>query len=127
MKKVWYVPNSKNMIRMRYIRTKFSDYLPNHKKADGELIFEEVYTNIAIHAYEKKNFYTPVLIKLEKKKEKYHIIFMDCGPPFDPTTYKSQPTDTTKVGGQGIRMIRNLSKNMKYRRIFCHNRLEIEL
>lgn len=115
MKKVWRIDPAKAGKEMASISDEITRLLPEEKQMAGALIFEEVFMNVAWHAY-GDNISKPLKISLEEEKPRHLFTFTDSGVPFDPTTYHPGKATGTHIGGNGIRMIRQLSKKMRYQR-----------
>lgn len=103
--------------RMDEIMEELFFCLPKEKQSTGTLIFEEVYTNIAKYAYEEINKDSKASIRLLIEENDCTFVFEDYGCEFDMTTYEPSEINPLQIGGHGIRLIKSLSKNIKYKRI----------
>lgn len=112
---------------MRVIGDKIAEMAGEEQAMIAMLIFEELFVNIANYAYpntEEK----PVVIECTKLTgTPLQIILYDNGQPFDPTKYDCEEVKSEKVGGHGIRLVRELSSEFKYLRQNNHNIVKVAL
>lgn len=88
------------------------------------LVFEELFVNVSNYAYPDKS--GPLLVSVSVTEEGTEMVFVDSGVPFDPTKYvpkKSENDD--KIGGHGIELIIDYSKQIEYKRVFGMNMLRL--
>lgn len=87
------------------------------------LILEEAVTNVTKYAYPRKkgSLYYSILIN----GDDVDIVIEDKGIPYNPTDSKIPKVNGNRIGGNGIRIIRNLS-NIKYVRDGNTNKLYIK-
>ncbi|MBR2069386.1 MAG: SpoIIE family protein phosphatase [Candidatus Gastranaerophilales bacterium] len=81
-----------------------------------ELAFEEIYTNIFSYAY--SSVQGEVEISIEKNNDDIILKFKDWGTPYNPLE-KPDPDiglapDKRSVGGLGVYMVKQLSKDIEY-------------
>ncbi|MDE1146256.1 MAG: ATP-binding protein [Azospirillaceae bacterium] len=95
------------------------------------LVCEELATNVATHG---RAGYPPATftdLRVALTETELRIRVEDDGPPFDllsldvPDT--ESPLDTRQDGGLGIHLIRSLAREIHYRRVEPHNRIDIVL
>lgn len=96
------------------------------KHHTGTFVFEEIYTNISKYAYRPGVTAFVFIASITIGCHSY-LFFIDKGRPFDPTMYDPPPPNGKNVGGNGIRLIKTVSKKMDYIRIFGRNCLLIEV
>ena len=92
-----------------------------------ELVFEELYTNVGKYAYDDKKKAPCFVFYGIKKNGRCVLLIMDKGKPFNPVKYEPQPVDGHRVGGNGLRMVKSLVVNIKYKRALGFNCLHIEM
>lgn len=115
--KHWPIEQIRIDSRMDEIMEELFFCLPEAKQATGTLIFEEVYTNIAKYAYEEINKDSKASIRLLIEGNDCTFVFEDYGCEFDMTTYEPSEINPLQIGGHGIRLIKSLSKNIRYKRL----------
>lgn len=93
--------------------------IDEHIQFNAAMVAEEVFSNIAFYAYQKKeNAY--VSITTEKIDNDYIITFIDSGKKYNPLT-QAEPDLTSdimdrEIGGLGIFLSKKLSDDMVYKR-----------
>ena len=117
MKRKWTTPK---IDRDEIGRISDDIFSTGHKKTgDIALVFEEIASNIAKHAYKGCFDKKPMHFELQISKffGNVTMTFFDYGEEFDPTKYDLCAPVPTQVGGHGLRIVRCLSKEMEYRRM----------
>lgn len=115
------------------------DFLVNYAKTQGisekkigeiQLIAEEILVNIIHYAYPEKNGFIEINCHKDNQKQ-LMIRFADNGVPFDPL--KKEPPnihldmDERSIGGLGIYLVRELAKDLTYRRKDNQNILTVTI
>ncbi len=103
---------------------------PNSMLSQIELILEEVFVNISVHAYKGKPGQVDLSCGIMKDGD-FFLEFVDFGPEFNPLK-KSEPKinlpiEQREIGGLGIHLVKKLAKTMEYFRNTSSNRLLIRL
>jgi anti-sigma regulatory factor (Ser/Thr protein kinase) len=95
------------------------------------LVLEEAVTNVLMYAFEGMPEESGrVSVRLQRTPEAVCATIVDNGHPFDPTGARNEAPDPNaeeKLGGWGIKLIRNLANEVRYRRIGNVNQLELVL
>lgn len=90
--------------------------VPNDKRQNIELSFEEIYTNIFSYAYPP--FEGEVEMSIKKENDDIVLKFVDWGIPYNPLEKPDPdinlPPDERPVGGLGVFMVKQLSKSIEY-------------
>ena len=102
--------------KLEIISLELSGMLSSELKMAGMLVLEEVYTNVKKYGYEKEDQEAYLFVFLVKEEDSNVLAFLDYGKEFDPTSFVLEEPDCKQVGGHGIRLVREFSKEMKYRR-----------
>lgn len=122
----WQVTPAEVGQMMEEISDQIISTVPEELRINVALIFEEAYVNVAVHGYsDKKDNVKPLRILWDKDGDDYKMTFIDEGTYFDPTKYDIGEPKGDQVGGHGIRLMRELSKRMAYRKEGTENILEI--
>ena len=122
--KKWQTDLAKDTKVMNKIAEEIEPYVHEEKRMAVELIFEEIFTNIARYAYTNESS-KPVEVSFTKIKRMYFLTFSDKGTAFDPTLYIPCDPDGTQIGGHGIRLVKALCEHMVYKREDEKNILKI--
>ena len=78
---------------------------------------EEWFVNIMFYSGAKS-----ILFDIVRENQLIKVTFADDGEPFDPTTYIGEKAfEDLDTGGMGIRMIRDLTSELRYERVECRN------
>lgn len=91
---------------------------------------QELVSNVVLHA---KSVDGPPTVRVAVQIGIAGIIICieDNGPPFDPTREAPIKVDTDLAsadrGGRGLRIVRNMSRQMSYRRSGEWNRVQVEI
>ena len=126
------------MVKLRYVMnanlenmTKIRDELELSVNKEGfpkpmetSLIFEESFMNVVDHAYEDGTKKT-VNVKIDVTPLLVKLVILDSGKEFNPVKYEPQTPDINAVGGHGIRLIKQLSRTISYKRKNNKNELTI--
>ena len=79
---------------------------------------EEIFVNIASHAYEERNGSVRIVFETKDDPLKAVITFMDRGRPFDPLKApdpdKGRACDEEAIGGFGIFMVKKIMDEADY-------------
>lgn len=97
---------------------------------DVELIVEEIFVNIAVHAFEDGSPKQPVTLiaGTDPACGVLHMAFCDKGAPYDPTQREvspASPDGDLEPGGLGVLLVRKKSDGMFYDRMGDVNVLHI--
>ena len=91
--------------------------VPEEKRQNIELIFEEIYTNIFSYAYQ--NSQGEAELEIGKKENDIIITFTDWGTPYNPLEKPDPdidlPPSERPIGGLGIYMVKQLAKSVEYK------------
>lgn len=114
---------------MHIISDEIVQYFPKSEHMRIALLFEEAFVNIANYAYQSdtpvKKRYIKIIFKQNDSGS--YLIFKDRGQAFDPSAYHPSVPNEKQIGGHGIRMMQQLSKDLRYKRIFGENKLTIQV
>lgn len=95
-----------------------------------ELVFEELITNVIRHAYAQLAPSTEsieVVVRMEPQT--IRLTVEDDGPAFDPARAPLAPLpasiDEAKVGGLGLRLIRDTARRIHYKRVAGKNSVTV--
>ncbi|MDR2935054.1 MAG: ATP-binding protein [Candidatus Adiutrix sp.] len=109
-----------------------ADALPAEFRSLGpqvELALEELWVNIAGHAYAPDR---PGRIELEAGPAGggFRLILRDWGRPFDPFTQAPRPDLEAElpdrpIGGLGVHLVKTLARSCRYRRLGDCNQVEL--
>ena len=81
---------------------------------------EEAVVNVISYAY-PPDTYGDVTIEAASDDKRLKFTIMDCGKPFDPTVQAAEdtalPAQEHRIGGQGIRIMRQMTDSMNYERV----------
>ncbi|HEY2645631.1 MAG TPA: ATP-binding protein [Candidatus Acidoferrales bacterium] len=93
------------------------------------LCLEEVLSNIVRHGYSSESDRS-ITLRFANPKENYFVFIVeDHAPPFDPVNSPELPPlcppDLGRVGGQGIRLLRQFADALEYETLPDGNRLRI--
>lgn len=95
-----------------------------------ELAVEEIFVNIALHAYPPTGGEVAINCSVEESMMKVTITFTDGGVPFDPLQTSDPdltiPLDERPIGGLGIFLVKKNVDGISYRRREGKNILTIE-
>ena len=93
--------------------------LPQRVLYDVDIVLEELFMNIVLHAHEDGRAHA-VDLRVELAPELIRLLFEDRGRPFDPTgrTEAEHPRSIAqaKPGGLGLHLVRQHSTSMSYAR-----------
>lgn len=118
-----------------FVRTHLPSCISHKETLALDLIIEELFVNIATHAYGKAGEPARQVIGIcvanDELNQITHIVLLDHGTEYDPTLYETKrldgaegPTDLAP-GGMGVLLVRSLSDSMGYERIDGKNILHI--
>ena len=105
-------------------------YLPKASINAMRVCIQELVSNIVLHA---KSVGAPPTVRVALQIGAAGIIICieDNGPPFDPMTQAPIDVNTDLAsanrGGRGLRIVRNLSRQMSYVRSGEWNRVRVEI
>ena len=128
--KKWHLNPAKADLEMEIIGEEISELFPKEKQMIAMLIFEEGFMNVATHAYEKTNrqpndMPLDIHICIDNKTNNVILTFIDEGIEFDTTKYIPPAPKDGQVGGHGIRLMKELSQKIEYKRNNNKNILSI--
>jgi anti-sigma regulatory factor (Ser/Thr protein kinase) len=96
----------------------------------AELVLEEVFTNAVRYAFDDGGHHD-IHIEVGLLDEQIALQFVDDGKHFDPTVFETAPqpvsVEDAQIGGLGIKLLRQWSQSMTYRRDGERNLLRITL
>lgn len=99
-----------------------------------DLIVEELFVNVAMHAYRDLESADPgmdIFVADDAIGHVVHLLIQDSGTPYDPTAHVadaltgSEALDDLQPGGMGILLVRKLSDSMRYERFNGRNILHV--
>lgn len=99
-----------------------------------DLIVEELFVNVATHAYEGSepcDETVEIHVAEDEFNNVVHFVLQDHGIPYDPTADEARPLDGTEVfdslrpGGMGILLVRRLSDSLRYSYLDGRNTLHV--
>ena len=112
--------------QMVNVRDEMCLFLPPALEMKASLIFEEIFMNIAWHAYKGNDGNRkPTKIIVEYLEGIARLTFIDEGMEFDMTKFDIT-ADEKSIGGHGIQMIRELASSIHYERKDGNNILIVE-
>lgn len=111
---IWLLSPIEVSSKMRAIGDRIAECVPEEKKMIATLLFEEAYMNVATHAYKGLSSSKGIIITFNPNN--YKLTIKDRGVYFDPTQFKLEDPDANQIGGQGIRIIKELSNKVTYER-----------
>jgi serine/threonine-protein kinase RsbW len=88
-----------------------------------QLVLEELFTNSIRHGYGAESD-APIRVGLKREDGGPRLYFCDQAPFFDITDYT--PAAAPEIGGQGIPLIRGMSKSIRYTRRDACNVTELD-
>lgn len=86
------------------------------------IAFEELFVNVVNYAY--GNAKGPIAVEICNNDDTISITFVDFGTPFDPVAYADwfgYADSPVSIGGKGLKIIRQVSMDMKYQRVLSMN------
>lgn len=103
--------------------------IPETTQFAMNLCLEEVISNVIRHGYDGQPD-RPITVEFANPKEGYFVISVeDEAPGFDPLGAPELPAinvlNDDRVGGQGIRLLREFSDTLEYHRTSSGNRLSM--
>jgi serine/threonine-protein kinase RsbW len=109
-------------------------HLDPEERGTIELVVAEVLNNIVEHAYPATDVPGPIAIHCEYRKDGLHFEIRDAGkamPGGEMPIGQRAPLDVDMVdlpeGGFGWFLIKDLAKDVNYRRVGCENHLHMRL
>ena len=103
--------------------------IPQKVRYQMDVVLDELFSNIAKHAYEGKTGKATVRILIEKDPAVISLTLIDKGVPFDPVEYVnpelSKPAAERKIGGLGLYMVHNTVDSMSYEYVNGRNVLTV--
>lgn len=99
-----------------------------------DLIIEELFVNIATHAYEGLDVKYPsmeIFVADDAFNHAIHLVLQDEGTAYDPTARKMkplsgvEPIDELQPGGMGVLLVNRLADSIRYERLDDRNILHI--
>jgi serine/threonine-protein kinase RsbW len=103
--------------------------IPGDVQFAMDLCLEEVLSNIIRHGYAGAQD-RPVIVNFTKPREGYFVIVVDDEAPYfnpldAPELPMVSPAEQTRIGGQGIRLVRQFANALDYESTPTGNRLRI--
>lgn len=118
-----------------FIRSQLSAAFPGNAAFDLDIIVEELFVNIAVHAYcdlpDARHRGIDLYVAEDSFNQMVHIMLQDGGIAYDPTSQKvetlERPQNPTVLqpGGMGLLLAQRLSDSMQYERVDGCNLLHI--
>jgi serine/threonine-protein kinase RsbW len=103
--------------------------LPDDERSRLLIILEELFTNVVTHGRAPHSAGGTVALVLGWRRGRLRISFLDDGPPFDPLAFRGPDLDNATeergIGGLGIRIVRSLVHQARYRREGDRNHLHL--
>lgn len=99
-----------------------------------DLIIEELFVNIATHAYEGLDVQSPsmeIFVADDAFNHVIHLVLQDEGTAYDPTAREVKPlsgaesVDELQPGGMGVLLVNRLADSVRYERLDGRNILHI--
>lgn len=92
------------------------------------VVLEELFNNVALHAYETLPDAGPVRMRLLADEDAVHLRIEDRGVPFNLLEYEDERNFENILdmpeGGEGIFMVKSLSREVRYEWINGWNRVD---
>jgi anti-sigma regulatory factor (Ser/Thr protein kinase) len=101
--------------------------IPEHTAQQLDLCAAEAVTNVMTHGFADGNAHE-IALRLELQGDAVVLEIEDDGVSFDPTTAdppQNATMESDEVGGWGIRIVRRLSDEVRYRRVGERNCLTL--
>lgn len=103
--------------------------IPENVRLAIRLCLEEVLTNIVVHGYRQEPN-GPIVLRLCMPRTDFAVFIVeDEAPQFDPLGTSElpslNPSQSMRVGGQGIRFLRRFADSLDYEATPAGNRLQI--
>lgn len=117
-----------------YVRAHLSQTALDEMGFNLELIVEELYVNVATHAYNgqpEENAGIEIYVADDTFNHVVHLMLQDSGVEYDPTAHKARAYDGTerpddlRPGGLGILLVQKLSDSVRYERLDGKNILHV--
>jgi anti-sigma regulatory factor (Ser/Thr protein kinase) len=106
------------------------EHLPQVMRHDVLLILDELVTNIIVHGF-SSGIGKSIHVCLNKDSNNVHIEVSDDAPAFNPIAVEVPDIDTSledrPIGGLGIHLMKQFSKQMTYQRKDNHNVLTFRI
>ena len=103
----------------RFIKDRLSSHEAYRDRTDQQYLVElavvEACTNVIRHAYRPSSA-KKLCVRLKRSGNTVHILILDKGIPFDPTTTPAPNLNEPREGGYGVYLIRQIMKNVFYER-----------
>lgn len=87
---------------------------PNTVVGKLQLIVEELFLNTIVHGHQS-DCEMPVQIRLSGTPRAPRLDYEDSAPAFDPVPAMHNPVIPEQLGGQGLHLVRAMSKSIQYR------------
>ena len=115
------------------VRSQLTEAATDTIAFDLDLMVEELYVNVANHAYKgmDENDGIDIYAVDDAFNHVVHLVLQDRGIPYDPTKREVNPFDGTEnvddlqPGGLGILLVRKLSDSLRYERLDDRNILHV--
>ncbi|MBO5278779.1 MAG: ATP-binding protein [Lachnospiraceae bacterium] len=104
--------------------------LDSSKRAELDMVVEEIFINVASYAYEGEPGYVTVQMDLLTQPDRIWMSFIDDGIPYNPLDRKDPDitlsAEERQVGGLGIYLVKKIMDKVEYQYMEEHNILTIE-
>ena len=93
------------------------------------LIVEELFTNSVHHGY-GGDCDRPIWLSLETRGEKIELVYEDGAPEHDPFKAVAEPASSPhsqRVGGWGLRLVKQMGDSARYARVDDRNRITVTM
>lgn len=102
--------------------------IPDNVQFASNLCLEEVLSNIILHSYNAEKDGT-IVVRFAARDGNFVFVIDDEGPRFNPLDQPElpalNPNEEMRIGGQGLRLLREFSDTLEYEQIPTGNRLKI--
>jgi serine/threonine-protein kinase RsbW len=103
--------------------------IPGEVQFAMDLCLEEILSNIIRHGYAGEQD-RPVIVNFSKPRDGYFVIVVDDEAPYfnpldAPELPMVSPGEQTRIGGQGIRLVRQFANVLDYESTSTGNRLRL--
>ena len=108
------------------VQRKLDGKVPAHIVHDMLVAFDELLTNVVMHAEQAAG---PIDVELKRGRKAVSATIRYLAVEFDPTTWRAAPAGmtvaTSRIGGLGIQLVRRLMDDFSYEYVDGHNVLVI--
>lgn len=104
--------------------------LDSSKRAELDMVVEEIFINIVSYAYESEPGDVTVQMEILTQPDRIWMSFIDDGTPYNPLDRKDPDitlsAEERQVGGLGIYLVKKIMDKVEYQYIEKRNILTIE-